>query len=667
MSDIQMVANDPNLKVFQLYITVLFLVLGSISSLFGQDQEKDTLGEQLIVKNSDNFIVEHIDDIDRQYFRGNVRLVQDSTFMFCDSAVIIDNHLTASGDIVIIQKDSTNVFSDSLIYDGDKRIARLFYDVVLENADKQLFTDSLLYDLDLKVASFQDTAILKKETMTLSSLRGFYNMDTKLARFYDEVVIIDKNFKLNTDSLLYNIEEDRAYFIGPTFIIQNGRKIYCEDGYYDIESESAHFSGNAIIRSEDGIAEGGLIYYSGKDSLLTLTTDAVLRDSSSIAQGDQIIIDDRSGGITINGNGYYADENQILTGPEIIFNKETRDINLKGRSKITNEDGYLEGDTILYYSKDDLGTAFGNVIYTDTIENRVLKSGKILFRDSTSFYKAVSTDLRPVISQQIDDDTLYLSADILKSGSIGDTIRYMQGMGSVMIYKSDFQAKCDSIYYSDIDSIFVLYHNPVCWSDTTQFKGDTIRLKISDKSITSINALNNAFICSKVSDKYYDQIKAKNIYSKLDSNKLKRMDAIGNAESIYMIKDDEDAFVGPDKTVCSKMIFYFSGDSLDRVGFLGQPESKLIPMKKAGNNDLFLSGFIWDNSSRPEDPISIRQITAERSVLENEITKDKDPFDEPVSEILDKALNDKIPDGQKSKKVLDKAKSGSIEKKKKDK
>ncbi|NNF22172.1 MAG: hypothetical protein HKN67_09530, partial [Saprospiraceae bacterium] len=541
MSDIQMVANDPNLKVFQLYITVLFLVLGSISSLVGQDQEKDTLGEQLIVKNSDNFIVEHIDDIDRQYFRGNVRLVQDSTFMFCDSAVIIDNHLTASGDIVIIQKDSTNVFSDSLIYDGDKRIARLFYDVVLENADKQLFTDSLLYDLDLKVASFQDTAILKKETMTLSSLKGFYNMDTKLARFYDEVVIIDKNFKLNTDSLLYNIEEDRAYFIGPTFINQNGRKIYCEDGYYDIESESAHFSGNAIIRSEDGIAEGGLIYYSGKDSLLTLTTDAVLRDSSSIAQGDQIIIDDRSGGITINGNGYYADENQILTGPEIIFNKETRDINLKGRSKITNEDGYLEGDTILYYSKDDLGTAFGNVIYTDTIENRVLKSGKILFRDSTSFYKAVSTDLRPVISQQIDDDTLYLSADILKSGSIGDTIRYMQGMGSVMIYKSDFQAKCDSIYYSDIDSIFVLYRNPVCWSDTTQFKGDTIRLKISDKSITAINALNNAFICSKVSDKYYDQIKAKNIYSKLDSNKLKRMDAVGNAESIYMIKDDEDA------------------------------------------------------------------------------------------------------------------------------
>ena len=189
----------------QIRILVLFVL--SLSGLCSIDAQ-DTIVEpdQLIVKNTDNFRQEIIDDVEVQFFRGNVRLVQDSTFMFCDSAQIIENEVIAVGEVIIIQNDSITVFSDSLYYNGDTKEADLYYNVVLQNVDKQLFTNYLHYNLETKQAEFIDTAILKKETLTLSSLEGNYNMDTKLAYFYKEVVIIDEDFELTADSILYDFE-----------------------------------------------------------------------------------------------------------------------------------------------------------------------------------------------------------------------------------------------------------------------------------------------------------------------------------------------------------------------------------------------------------------------------------------------------------------------------
>ena len=180
----------------------------------------------------------------------------------------------------------------------------MYYNVVLQNADKQLFTEYLHYNLETKQAEFIDTAILKKESLTLSSLEGIYNMDTKLAYFYKEVVIIDDDLELTADSILYDFERDRMYFLCPTYIVQGKRKIYCEDGYYDVSSGDAYFSDNAIIEEEGSIAKAISISYSGGDSILTLAGDASLLDSLTEGRGDKIVINDATGDVQIFGSGY---------------------------------------------------------------------------------------------------------------------------------------------------------------------------------------------------------------------------------------------------------------------------------------------------------------------------------------------------------------------------
>lgn len=611
-------------------LTLSFIIISAFFlSVNGQDTTE--VVDQLIVKNSDNFIAERIDDVEIQTFRGNVKLVQDSTFMFCDSAQIIENMLTAVGEVVIIQDDSIQVFSDSLYYNGDEKIAELFYGVVLQNLDKELFTGTLRYDLNTKIASFQDTATLRKATMTLSSIEGIYNMNTKLAYFYKEVSIVDGDFKLLADSLGYDIEADRAFFLGPTYIIEENRKIYCTEGYYDINIGEALFEGNPKIVEDSRTTEALSIYYSLEDSLTILSGNAIVTDTSGVSKGDRITINDKTQDIIITGDGYFSNESQTIQGPYIKFNRETEDLYLDGRSKVDDESGVIEADTLNYLKSKGTGYAFGNVIWVDTIDDRTLYSDAVFINDSLESYIAKSIDQRPMLTRIVDGDTLYTSADVLKK-KVQDSIEILEAGGRVLIFKEDFQARCDSLYYTDVDSTFTLMTDPVCWSDTTQYSGDTIKIVLQSGSIKAVNALSNALITTKISENYYNQVKANDIYSFMDSTAIERMDAIGNAESIYMVLDEDNAFVGANKIICAEMKFHFKNDSLDNISFLQQSDSQMTPMDKAKDEDLYLPGMKWRPSIRPMDSKEIRIIKHEN--VSRPQAEPEDEFSAVVSDII---------------------------------
>ncbi len=599
------------------------------------NKQQETEAERVKVKNSDNFIAEVIDDIDIQYLRGNVKMFHDSIFMYADSAVIRNKVMTAKGNIVIIQEDTINVFADSLHYDADRKLAKLYNQVVMDSDDKQLFTDYLIYDLERKKGTFLDTAILKRQTMTLSSLKGTYDVASKRAFFYDQVVIIDEDFRLTCDSLDYDTDIDRAYFISQTYITQGNKQIYCEDGYYDLVQKRAFFTQNAVVREEDQLAIADNILVSESDSIVTLTGNAVVEDEESVAEGDEIIFNNSSGDIFINGNGRYENDDNVITGPAIQYNEKTEDLLSSGRSTVQNEKGVLTADTIEYTKAADLGFARGAVEWLDTSENRILYSESLYYKDSSEFVKAVKIDLRPLLIQEVDGDSMYVSSDTLISAKPSDTLSYLKAIGQVIIYKSDLQAVCDSLYYSDVDSTFTLFGDPICWSDTTQFIGDTIVIALKNDEVSEIIAKKNAFITSKNIGDYYDQIKGRYIHTFLDSNELKLMHIKGNAESIYMIKDDEDAYVGPNKTLCSHMTFYFEDNDLDSIKFYTQPESKMTPISKATDAELKLTGFMWETKRRPLSSEGLREERlAGTKKVSSPATPGVDDFESDVMDIM---------------------------------
>lgn len=584
------------------------------------------------VKNADNFIYEKVDDVDYQYFSGNVKMFHDSIYMYADSAVIRGNQMTARGEVIIIQDDTINVFSDSLIYDADFKMAKLFDEVVVVTGDKQLFTDRLDYDLNTKIGTFRDTAILRRASMTLSSLKGYYNLNDKKAHFYDQVVIKDEDFELTADSLDYDTDIDRAYFKGSTYIIQSGKQVYCEAGYYDMISKQAFFSEQAVIVEGSKVAFADDILVSEQDSSVKLTGNAEVKDSLSTARGESIFFDDKKGDIRIEGKGYYEKDDQIIEAERIDYNTETEDFYSVGNSTISGKKGILAADSISYVKVTDLGQARGNASFRDTVDDRTILADYFIYKDSSSYVQANAVKVRPLFIQRVDEDTLYVAADTLISAEPYDSLKYLKAISDVMIFKSDLQAVCDSMYFDNVDSTFTLFRNPICWSDTTQFSGDTIDIVLRNEEVREIVAKKKAFIATRHLTGYFDQIKGKYLHSYLDSNELKRMLIKGNAEALYFIKDDKDAYVGANKTLCSHMAFYFDNEELDNIKFYTEPESTMTPMAMAKDALIKLEGLRWEVKRRPIGVEGMRLLKYQELPV---VEETEDDFEAEVLKILE--------------------------------
>jgi len=630
----------PSAQATIIRFALLFLLVILQSNLLSAQDEKSldnsTIKQtqppgstsQVKVKNSDNFIYEKIDDVDFQYFSGNVKMFHDSIFMYADSAVIQGDQMMARGEVIIIQDDTINVFSDSLIYDADLKLAKLFKEVVVQTGDKQLFTERLDYDLKSKIGTFRDTAILRRADMTLSSLKGYYNLQDKKAHFYDQVVIKDVDFELTADSLDYDTDIDRAYFLGPTYILQNGKQVFCKAGYYDMISRQAFFSDQAVIVEGSKVAFADDILVSEQDSSVTLTGNAEVRDSVSTARGKSIFFDDVKGEVFIQGNGYYQREDQIIEAEVIEYNTVTEDFRSIGNSTISGEKGILAADSISYVKAEDLGVAKGNASYRDTVDGRTILSDYFIYRDSSSYVQANAVKVRPLFMQRVEDDTLYVAADTLISAEPSDSLKYLKAITDVMIYKKDLQAVCDSMYYGDLDSTFTLFRNPICWSDTTQFKGDTIDIILRNDEVREIVARRKAFIATRHLTGYFDQIKGRYLHSYLDSNELKKMLIKGNAEALYFLRDDDDAYVGANKTICSHMTFYFENEELDNIMFYTEPASTMTPMELAKGSMISLEGLQWEIQRRP------RGLEGMRTMVISALPQDAEPVDDFEEEIL---------------------------------
>ena len=84
------------------------------------------------------FLVEYFVRGERtlQKLSGNVRMRQENTLVYCDTAILDTDVAILKGSIVIVQGDSVKVFADSAFYNANTKISDLFGDVVLVNENE---------------------------------------------------------------------------------------------------------------------------------------------------------------------------------------------------------------------------------------------------------------------------------------------------------------------------------------------------------------------------------------------------------------------------------------------------------------------------------------------------------------------------------------------------
>ncbi len=574
------------------------------NELFAQPvpvENDTTKAEKIIIRKTDLLKRMTIDDVEFTYFEGNVQIRQGPTFMSCDTAILNDkeNNLIAYGNVIIQQGDTLTIFADSLSYKGNEELAELFGDVSLLNKDKELYTDQLTYNLKSKVATYFTSATLVNDSTQLTSRRGYYYVQTNDAFFKDTVNVVNPEFSLNSDTLQYNTTTNIATFHGPTRIVQNESKIYCESGFYNTSTRDAKLYDNAQFVKGEQQATADTIIYDGTLKEVILEKNARFREGDKNARADKIRYVESTEVTFMEGNATYNSKDQNIVSDTIVYDSKNELYKTKSRSVIVDGSQILKADNVNFNDAEGVGHAEGNVIWVDTAEQLTIVCEEVDYKKETDYILAKGE--RPMLISLVDNDSLWLTSDTLVSfrENPEDSLRTLIAYNDVRIFKSDLQAICDSLSYNTGDSVFHFYHDPIIWSDTSQFSADTMHIQMADNKIDRIFLVNKAFIINSPDELYFNQIKGKHVIAFFEESDIRRMKVEGNAETVYYLLDDEDAYIGVNKSICSEMMIYFGDNKVDDIRYYDTPKGQLTPMQKA-NHDLFiLEGFRWETKRRP--------------------------------------------------------------------
>ncbi len=543
-----------------------------------------------------------------QKLLGNVKLHQDSVFMYCDSAIITDRNIVHGYSKVIIQQGRTvSCFSDSMTYNGQSKIADLYAkeDVVLVHGKEKLFTNKrLTYNLNTKIAVYNQGAILADEKTKLRSKEGEYFVDSHEAFFKTNVEVLDKEFTLKTDTLQFNTETRMAIFLAPTRIHQKeDTRIYCERGYYNFQEKNGEFVRNPQYQKKDQRAIADTIRYDGKINRVRMIGNAFFQDSTQTATAQLIDHNDSTEVTFLTGDAHIKTKTQDIVGQEITYSKKDERFSTKGRSKIIDEKNELEADTVNYDKALGLGIAQGNVVWRDTAQHTTIKAPHLTYNKKTDYVKASGG--RPLLITLLDKDTMFLSADTLvsyKDTTAKDTNRMLRAYHDVRIYKSDMQALCDSLVYNSTDSLFRFFKKPIIWSDTSQFTADTMQIQLANGKIDRINLFNKSFITTALEkQRFFNQIKGKNVTAFFTKGDISKMKVVENVETIYYAQDSKKAYIGVNKITCTRMLMQWSeANKISSIKFYTKPVGNMTPMRQANHEEMRLDGFSWQLSKQPK-------------------------------------------------------------------
>jgi len=214
---------------------------------------------------------------------GNVVMSHDSAFLYCDSAYVneAENKVIAYGNVRIKLSDTLNLYSDSLRYDGNTKIANAYSNVRLIDNQTILTTDTLNYNRYTRIAQYDYWGKIVNDSNTLVSRHGYYYTDKKEFFFKEKVIMINPDYNMFSDTLMYNTVTETSYFYGPSHIVSIDKQdsIYCENGWYNTRSDVARFRDRARIYHEATYLTGDSMYYERKNGFGQVFRKAVMVDT----------------------------------------------------------------------------------------------------------------------------------------------------------------------------------------------------------------------------------------------------------------------------------------------------------------------------------------------------------------------------------------------------
>ncbi|TSJ43185.1 hypothetical protein FO440_03055 [Mucilaginibacter corticis] len=213
-------------------------------------------------------------------------------------------------------------------------------------------------------------------------------------------------------------------------------------------------------------------------------------------------------------------------------------------------------------------------------------------------------------------------------------IRIVNAYNNAKIYKSDLQAKADSMFYASSDSTIRMYTNPMIWTQSSQLSGDTVNLQMKNRKLDNLDMYPSAFIVNieKNDSTVFNQAGGKRMHGTFKNGKLNTFVIIGNAETIYFKRDTvKNVVTDMSRTLSGKAYFTFDKGEIASNAFVEKYEAKGLPIAKVKEDNKILKGFIWKPKDRPVSKASILSSYNRKKALKSKNSAATDKSGKPLS------------------------------------
>ena len=574
--------------------------------------------------------------------------LHNGTYLSCDSALwhVEDKIINCFGHVRLMQGESV-LTSEKLDYLIDENLARFRGGIVqLRNKQDNLLRTRILdYDTADSLAVFRGgAAMLGEDGQIIESDEGSYSNARNLFTFTGNVNMFTDSVFVRTSRLEYDSDAARADFLTEIDFWKDGRMLSAGAGWYDRGAETFFFRSrvHGLGATEESWSDS-LYFYRVPNDLLMLGNVQIQDQSRKVAaMGDRLHYVDSLSRVTLerrasaalwDGEGERADTTYIGAARFIYETLKKCDISEAEIGEAARRLDEMLGDPVAEYRRraaEEAARAAAEALKDDP------NAGPPRSRDRSGAAAAASLRTaapeaapEPVLPEIPAPDSLGLAVPDSLASAVADSlvvpevpdsskVGFLLALGDIRIFRKDMQVRCDSLRYSDLDSIARLYKDPVVWNETRrQYNADSLFVLIRDNRMERANLLSNAFIHTEESGGYFDQIKSTDVIAYFsDSTSLRRFDALGGVTALLYLEEN-DAIATVNKTESQMMMATFDAKGeVERVYNFDSPKSDAYPVVQLPAGEHRLRGFNWQPERRPKDKSDVTAMTVRPSERE---------------------------------------------------
>ena len=633
--------------------SVLALVAGVSLSAQQKKEQEDSLVVLLSAKSA------QMVDIEGASYRkvvGPARFLHNDTYLLCDTALwnVETKIINAWGNVSILQEE-TVLTSEKLTYLIDEDLAQFRGTLVqLEDKDHNtLRTRHLDYNTKDSVGVFMNGGAMRdKDGQIIESRNGTYDSKINTFTFEVDVNMFTDSIFVKTKDLRYESDLNLATFGRATNAWKDDNMLSSEAGWYDRGLELFFFTDMVHVMSEDQEGWCDSLYFNRITSEIEMLGNAQVSDTTRNVFG-------------LAGRLEYIDSLAKVTmtrKPAVISQTENPDG--------STDTVYLGAEKLVYYtlSKCDIDSMAVvdakkrleslDVDPVGTFRKKAAEAAAKAaeeeakndpnYRPKGAPAKGASAKgpgaptpavrpgrsaappdslamakLKTSVAEGLRDslavtDSLSVTDSLAVVDSVAvvppDTtkIGFLQAIGKVKIFKKDMQVICDSLLYSDLDSLARLFKEPIIYQEITrQYTADSVSLVVKNGGMEKASLMSNAFIASQEDASHYDQIKGAEMLAYFDDKgALRRFDVLGGANALFYLEEN-DALATVNKAESKMLSATFKNGEIQRVYYFEQAKNDGYPVVQLREEDLNLKGFTWQPEKRPADryavtPLSLR-------------------------------------------------------------